>query len=175
MGPPTPPMALKSDMHFMPVRSSDNFNLSIRIDGTINSSVMTNEEYGVSSFFFTPNDDEIENLKKLENLIDDNDIIDGFTKKATLNADKQLSLKVKVNPKTRKLKFKAPFSTMVGAETEIQRDTPCTVTVAPGFYFSDNEKMNYGLYYTLKELSFPTTQEVPEPKAVKKAGKKSSK
>jgi hypothetical protein len=57
---------------------------------------------------------------------------------------------------------------------DLKKATPVTLTMAPGFYFSD-ENESYGLYLTLKHLKFDEAVEWPMRKKALTATKKPTK
>ena len=149
-------------IHFINLNKNGR-SLLLRVYGTLGSNVLCGH-YG-DSVFFKPNDDELENLLKIEDRLANETVFpDDYEFQPTLNKDYQLNLKLK--SKNDKFVFSGPF-TLDSAESELTRGRQVCIEIAPGFYFSKDKKkesLTCGVYYTLKSL-----KPVEEPK--KKADK----
>ena len=139
-------------MHFMNILKGGR-KLQLRIYGATSSDLMEHAEYG-DSFFFTPSEDELENLIALEKIAAEN-APENYAFHPTLNPDYQLGIKLKTNA-LGKYRATLPFTSENVGEALV-RGKECVIDVTPGFYFSNdvkNGKKNYGIFYTLKSLKW---------------------
>jgi hypothetical protein len=77
----------------------------------------------------------------------------------TLNDNAHIRIKMKMDENGWKFTSNAPITEETLA-ADLRQGTPITITVAPGFYFSDDND-RYGLYLTLREIKFPEAVEAP--------------
>ena len=127
-------------------------------------------EYGAGwSFWFKPSSEDVPNLEKMEELLTTPtgaQLLEGmeadltkYELRETLNDNSHVRIKLKRDEDGWKFTSNARITEDTMA-ADLQKGTPVTVTVAPGFYFSD-ENNRYGLYLTLKELKFSEAVEAP--------------
>lgn len=127
-------------------------------------------EYGGGwSFWFKPASEDVPNLERLEELLTTETgmkLLEGtdadlskYELRETLNDNSHLRIKLKRDEDGWKFTANAPVTedTLAG---DLRKGTPVTITVAPGFYFSD-ENDRYGLYLTLKDIKFTEAAETP--------------
>lgn len=141
-------------------------------------------EYGSGwSFYFKPNMSDLPAIAELEELLqpgstqhkrlieelDYPQLNEHFELRETLNEAHNLRIKLKTDENGWKFTCNAAM-TLDSMEMDLKKGTRVTLTVAPGFYFSE-ESQRYGLYLTLKDLIFDEAAEMPMRKKLDK-GKK---
>jgi len=139
-------------MHFTNILKGGR-KLQLRIYGTITSGLMENGVYG-DSFFFTPSDEDRDNLIAIENMAVER-VPKNYTLQTALIGAYQLGIKLKTNA-LGKYRATLPF-TYENVGEALVRGKKCVIDVTPGFYFSNdvkNGKKNYGVFYTLKSLKW---------------------
>ena len=159
LGAPSTPFSedLKNgqSMRFVPVQSKKR-QLNLVIQGVV--ATARQEFKGDLSFFMEPAAGVLEKLIALENLLDvEGATVDGvdvadldYAHRPTINQDNQMRIKLKT--KGDAWKFSCSDASF-GLDADLEVGTKIAVTVAPGFYFADQDQ-KYGLYYTLKDLTF---------------------
>ncbi len=164
----TPDFSENATMRFAALMGPDERELLLNVTGTLASKVMDGD-YG-QSFFFAPSSADLPLLEKLEDL-EIEGLPEEYTQRRTLNSKRQLNVKVKIDEDDN-LKFIAPFS-REDLSKELSRNRSCKLSFTPGFYFAD-EKKQYGIYFSLKEVTFPDTKgssEVSTTKVAKKSAR----
>lgn len=160
----------QNGMHFLGIRYPSR-QLQLYLHGHVaEAPAQSPEEYGGEHYFyFQPDSTDVPNLAKLEELLQGDQsgrLLEGldldlskYEFRETLNDNHQLRIKLKQDENGWKFTSNSKL-TVDSLEADLKKGTPVTLTVAPGFYFSDdNEK--YGLYLTLKELKFDDAAELP--------------
>lgn len=144
-------------MRFANILSAARRQIVIVLHGTVASELYNYS--GQLSFFFEPAAGELENLVLLEQFCADAEFVEaigstveelGYEQRPTINGDNHIRIKLKTEGAGWKftcndLAFKPDSDLVLG--------TPMTLTVSPGFYFCESDN-RYGLFYTLKDLSF---------------------
>jgi hypothetical protein len=141
-------------------------------------------EYGgLWSFLFQPAAEDVPNLVRLEELLTDekgleyvqdyNVDLAKYEFRPFLNDDSLARIKLRADENGWKFLVNSEMTEQTLA-ADLKKGTSITITVAPGFYFSD-ESERYGLYLTLKEIKFPDAAETPMRKTFRKPLKSVSK
>jgi hypothetical protein len=127
-----------------------------------------NETFGSPwTFHFKPDTSDVPNLADLETILegDDhkpaNEMVEDYSLHRTFIKDYKLNLKLK-----QRKDGSWVFTTTNMPDfdpAKLVANTPVTVTVKPGFYFSEESKQ-YGLYYTLKDITFEPAEPIAVPK-----------
>lgn len=161
-------------MHFVSLRYPSR-QLQLYLHGTVDDAPQaSNPEYGGQwSFMFKPSMEDLPNLTKLEELFQPTsteherlmeDLEADFSKyefRETLNDEHLLRIKLRTDDVTGGWKFTSNATlTEESLPADLKKGTPVTLTVAPGFYFSDDTE-RYGLYLTLKDLKFDEAVNLP--------------
>lgn len=161
-------------MHFVGLRYPSR-QLQLYLHGHVEEAAQQgNPEYGGQwSFMFKPSPEDLPNLTKLEELFQPTsseherlmeDLEADFSKyefKETLTDEHLLRIKLRTDPTTGGWKFTSNATiTEDSLPADLKKGTPVTLTVAPGFYFSD-ESEKYGLFFTLKDIKFDEAVDLP--------------
>jgi len=168
---PRPPLD-EEGMHFASLRYPTR-QLQLYMHGHVaQAPEQAHSDYGGGwSFWFKPASEDVANLIKLEDLLVQYPTkldleINRYERRETLNDNSHLRIKLKRDEDGWKFTTNTKL-TEDSLTADLAKGTPVTLTLAPGFYFSDDVG-RYGLYYTLKEVKFPEAVEAPM-RATKKA------
>ncbi len=160
------PAFTETGMHFMSVQYPTR-QLQLYMHGHVaEAPEEAPVEYGGGwSFWFKPSSEDLPNFEKLETLLTENAALAEQVDLAKYELRETLNNNMHVRIKLRRDEdgWKFTSNTKITQETlpvDLQKGTPVTLTVAPGFYFSDDNE-RYGLYLTLKELKFTEAIEAP--------------
>lgn len=165
-----PPLS-EEGMHFSGIRYPTR-QLQLYVHGLVaQAPEQASAEYGGGwSFWFQPNQEDIHNLLRLEELLcmhsEDREKqigivgdISRYERRETLNENSHLRIKLKADDDGWKFVCNSKL-TEESLVADLAKGTSVTLTLAPGFYFSDDTD-RYGLYYTLKSIKFPEVAEAP--------------
>lgn len=175
---PNPPFEsdVEVDMRFSSVRYPAR-QLLLYVHGTVaKGPEKADEQYGGQwSFYFSPDSADLDGLCRLEELLQPSgpnsqrlleevefaDLAKHYEFRETLNENNQLRIKLRKQDMDWKFNCSAPM-TEDTVQEDLKKGTSVTLTLAPGFYFSDSNN-RYGLYLTLKELKFNEQAEIKTP------------
>lgn len=166
----------EADMRFVNVRYPTR-QLLLYVHGTVaKAPEKADDQYGGQwSFYFSPSSTDLDGLCRLEELLQPNgpnsgrlleeiefpELAKHYEFRETINENNQLRIKLRRQDLEWKFTVSSPMTEETISE-DLKHGTPVSLTLAPGFYFSESSQ-RYGLYLTLKELKFDAQAETKVP------------
>lgn len=176
LGAPAVPFNEKDEnveMRFVSIRYPKR-QLILYLHGDVaETPTQADQEYGGTwAFYFRPQSSDLEGLERLEDLFHSENgqkILDEwgvphlmatYEQRQALTDSHLLKIKLREYDGQWRFQCSSPM-TLETVEQDLKKGTKVTLTVKPGFYFSETNN-RYGLFYSLQELKFDDQVEVPK-------------